>query len=64
MRMEGGKLQQQLNQRTAQLATTLNAYFQQQNVPIEVKYFASFFRFTYAGNASEFYLPLQFELLF
>lgn len=22
------------------------------------------FRFTYAGNASEFYLPLQFELLF
>ncbi|MFM7364965.1 MAG: aminotransferase class III-fold pyridoxal phosphate-dependent enzyme [Cuspidothrix sp.] len=64
MRMEGGKLQQQLNQRTAQLATTLNAFFQEQNVPIEVKHFASFFRFTYAGNASEFYLPLQFELLF
>ena len=64
MRMEGGKLQQQLNQRTSQLAATLNAFFQEQNVPIEVKYFASFFRFTYAGNTSEFYLPLQFELLF
>ncbi|MBW4644887.1 MAG: aminotransferase class III-fold pyridoxal phosphate-dependent enzyme [Goleter apudmare HA4340-LM2] len=64
MRMQGGKLQQQLNQQTAQLAATLNAFFKQESVPIEVTYFASFFRFTYAGNTNEFYLPLEFELLF
>jgi glutamate-1-semialdehyde aminotransferase len=64
MKMQGGTLQQQLNQRTAQLAATLNAYFKQEGVPIEITHFASFFRFTYAGNVSEFYLPIEFELLF
>ncbi|MBO3462772.1 aminotransferase class III-fold pyridoxal phosphate-dependent enzyme [Aetokthonos hydrillicola Thurmond2011] len=64
MKMQGGKLQQQLNQQTEKLAATLNAYFQQEGVPIKVLHFASFFRFTYAGNVNEFYLPIEFELLF
>jgi glutamate-1-semialdehyde-2,1-aminomutase len=64
MRMEGGKLQQQLNQQTTQLAATLNTFFQQEGTPIEVKHFASFFRLVFTGNTSEFYLPIEFELLF
>ncbi|MGK7877175.1 MAG: aminotransferase class III-fold pyridoxal phosphate-dependent enzyme [Xenococcaceae cyanobacterium] len=61
---EGVALQQQLNQRTSQLATTLNAYFEQESVPIKVVNFSSIFRFTFSGNASEVYVPIDLELLF
>ncbi|MEH2211070.1 non-ribosomal peptide synthetase/type I polyketide synthase [Nostoc sp.] len=46
----GPALQQQLNQRTAQLAETLNAYFEQEDVPIRIVYFGSLFRFSFSGN--------------
>lgn len=64
MKTQGASLQQQLNQRTKELAKTLNAFFQQESIPIKVTHFASLFRFTFAGNVSEFYLPIEFELLF
>ncbi|MBP5972975.1 aminotransferase class III-fold pyridoxal phosphate-dependent enzyme [Brasilonema sp. CT11] len=41
----GSKLQEKLNQRTAQLVDTLNSYFQQKQVPIKVVNFGSLFRF-------------------
>ncbi|MDF5729365.1 MAG: aminotransferase class III-fold pyridoxal phosphate-dependent enzyme [Rhizonema sp. PD38] len=41
----GAKLQEKLNQRTRQLAETLNSYFEQKQVPIRVVYFGSLFRF-------------------
>ncbi|MGI2902872.1 aminotransferase class III-fold pyridoxal phosphate-dependent enzyme [Tolypothrix sp. VBCCA 56010] len=41
----GPKLQEKLNQRTTQLAQTLNSYFEQKQVPIRVVNFGSLFRF-------------------
>ncbi|NMG07611.1 type I polyketide synthase [Brasilonema sp. UFV-L1] len=41
----GAKLQEELNQRTTQLAKTLNSYFEQKQVPIRVVHFGSLFRF-------------------
>ncbi|MHC5721344.1 MAG: aspartate aminotransferase family protein, partial [Nostoc sp.] len=41
----GYKLQEELNQRTTQLANTLNGYFEQKQVPIRVVNFGSLFRF-------------------
>ena len=41
----GSKLQEKLNQRTKQLAETLNSYFEQKQVPIQVVHFGSLFRF-------------------
>ncbi|MEJ6480683.1 aminotransferase class III-fold pyridoxal phosphate-dependent enzyme [Nostoc punctiforme UO1] len=49
----GSKLQEELNQRTTQLAETLNSYFEQKQVPIRVVNFGSLFRFncqTQLGN--------------
>ncbi|WP_223270081.1 type I polyketide synthase, partial [Nostoc sp. 'Peltigera membranacea cyanobiont' 213] len=62
--VEGSALQQQLNQRTSQLTTTLNAYFKQEDVPIKVTHFSSFFRFVLSGNSSYLYQPLELDLLF
>jgi natural product biosynthesis luciferase-like monooxygenase protein/amino acid adenylation domain-containing protein len=41
----GPALQDELNQRTARLAATLNALFEQEQVPIQVVHFSSLFRF-------------------
>ncbi|MEH2238965.1 MAG: aminotransferase class III-fold pyridoxal phosphate-dependent enzyme [Nostoc sp.] len=41
----GAKLQEELNQRTTQLAEILNSYFEQNLVPIQVVNFGSLFRF-------------------
>ncbi len=43
-------LQDELNQRTSQFAETLNAYFKQEEVPIQTAYFSSIFRFTFSAN--------------
>jgi acyl transferase domain-containing protein len=51
-------LQQQLNQRTAQLAETLNTYFQQEAVPIQVAHFGSLFRFIFSDNLDLFFYHL------
>jgi iturin family lipopeptide synthetase A len=44
----GPALQEQLNQRTAGLADTINAFFVQQEVPIQVVHFSSLFRFNFS----------------
>ena len=43
-------LQQQLNQRTSQLAETLNTYFKAEAVPIHIVHFGSLFRFAFSEN--------------
>lgn len=55
LKSQGTGLQEQLNQRTSYLATTLNTYFEQEGVPIRIVYFGSLFRFAFSGN---------FDLLF
>ena len=50
LKEQGPGLQQQLNERTAALADTLNRYFESEDVPIKIEQFSSFFRFALAGN--------------
>ncbi len=58
LKAEGPALQERLNQRTAAFADTLNAYFQVEELSIRVAYFASIFRFEFAGNLELFYYHL------
>ncbi|MBE8994630.1 non-ribosomal peptide synthetase/type I polyketide synthase [Microcystis aeruginosa] len=50
LKEQGPGLQQQLTERTAALANTLNRYFQAEDVPIKIEHFSSFFRFALSGN--------------
>jgi len=45
LKTKGPSLQQQLNQRTSQFAEALNAYFEEDGLPIQVKNFGSLFGF-------------------
>ncbi|OYD97947.1 non-ribosomal peptide synthetase [Nostoc sp. 'Peltigera membranacea cyanobiont' 210A] len=53
----GPKLQQELSEKTTKLAQTLNSYFEQRQVPIQVVHFGSLFRFIAS-------FPLKFGQLF
>jgi glutamate-1-semialdehyde 2,1-aminomutase len=46
LKSHGPSLQQQLNQRTSQFAEALNAYFEEDGLPIQIKHFGSLFGFT------------------
>jgi acyl transferase domain-containing protein len=50
IKSRGCALQEQLNQRTANLAATLNAYFERENLPIKIAHFGSLFRFAFSSN--------------
>ncbi len=50
LKRQGPALQARLNERTTYLATTLNAFFAAEAVPIRVVHFASLFRFAFSGN--------------
>ncbi|RCJ35327.1 hypothetical protein A6770_15985 [Nostoc minutum NIES-26] len=50
LKMQGAVLHEQLNQRTSQLAATLNAYFEQEDVPIRIVHCGSLFRFSFKTN--------------
>ncbi|MEC0210153.1 amino acid adenylation domain-containing protein [Paenibacillus ehimensis] len=50
-----GKLQTELNARTAALASELNDYFVQGNVPMKVVHFGSLFRFVLKGDLELFF---------
>ncbi|WP_375501417.1 amino acid adenylation domain-containing protein [uncultured Nostoc sp.] len=58
LKNQGSGLQEQLNQRTAQLAQTLNTFFEQEHVPIQVVYFGSLFRFSFKKNLDLFFYHL------
>lgn len=50
LQARGPSLQEELNQRTASLAATLNTFFKEENLPIQVVHFGSLFRFAFTGN--------------
>lgn len=58
LKAEGPALQENLNRRTAKLASTLNQFFEAENVPIKVMHFASTFQFKFSGNLEMFYYQL------
>ncbi len=55
LKAQGQSLQNDLNTKTARFAETLNAWFTQEQVPIQIAWFGSLFRFEFSSN---------FELLF
>ena len=52
---EGPALQAALNERTAQIADTLNAFFAEAEAPIKVTWFGSMFRFEFTENLDLFF---------
>ncbi|MEH2382481.1 MAG: amino acid adenylation domain-containing protein [Nostoc sp.] len=50
LKNSGTKLQEELARKTQKLADTLNLYFEQNQLPIQVTYFGSLFRFDYPPN--------------
>jgi len=50
LKEQGPALQEGLNEKTERLAKTLNAYFGENGIPIEVVYFGSLFRFAFSSN--------------
>lgn len=50
LQARGPSLQEELNRRTATLAAALNTFFAEENLPIQVVYFGSLFRFAFTGN--------------
>lgn len=52
LKTQGSSLQKQLNQRTSQFVKTLNAYFQKEELPIEMVHFGSLFGSASSGNSS------------
>ncbi len=51
LRQAGPALQRELNARTARLAESLDRFFVERGVPSRVHHFASWFHFTFAGEA-------------
>lgn len=64
IKLEGSHLYQQLNAKTKQFATTLNDYFQQQELPIHLAYFGSVLRLGMSGNYTYLHQPLEMDLLY
>ncbi|MEM7127273.1 MAG: amino acid adenylation domain-containing protein [Chloroflexota bacterium] len=58
LKEEGPALQSALNERTERLATTLNDYFTQEELPISIVYFGSLFRFDFRQNLDLFFYHL------
>ncbi len=55
---EGAALQSRLNGRTAELAGTLNRFFEEAQAPIRVTWFGSMFRFEFSANLDLFFYHL------
>ena len=70
LKEQGPGLQEELNQRTAELANQLNSYFQAEEIPIELVYFGSMFRFALVKDSAltvfipNVFQPLELNLLF
>jgi len=55
MKAQSPQLQENLNKKTDRMAKTLNAYFEENKIPIRISHFASVFRFEMIGNLDLFY---------
>ncbi|WP_193657821.1 aminotransferase class III-fold pyridoxal phosphate-dependent enzyme [Bacillus cereus] len=58
LKSEGTNLQSELNRRTANLVTTLNEFFKQNEVPMHMVHFGSLFRFVSLGDLDLFFYLL------
>ena len=50
LKTSGASLQETLARKTTQLAATLNAYFEQQQLPMQIVHFGSLFRFNHSST--------------
>ncbi|RCX16297.1 acyl transferase domain-containing protein [Anaerobacterium chartisolvens] len=64
MKEEGNALQERVNKLTSDTVNTLNNYFEDNDVPLRIKYFASQFRFDGYGGLDLRKLPIEIELFF
>lgn len=64
MKEEGNALQERVNKLTADTVNILNNYFEDNDVPLRIKYFASQFRFDGYGGLDIRKLPIELELFF
>ena len=64
IKKEGPEVQYQLNERTAQFAKNLNAFFEQEEQPVKLASFGSIFRLVWSDNISYQHQPLEMDLLF
>jgi glutamate-1-semialdehyde aminotransferase/acyl carrier protein len=55
----GPDLYHTLNQRTADLARTLNDFFAEKDFPLRIEYFSSLFRFSFSGNMDILFMRLM-----
>ncbi len=53
-----------MNRRTEQFADSLNAWFEQEEVPLRISYFASQFKFDSFGSYSPLLQPIELDLLY
>jgi glutamate-1-semialdehyde aminotransferase len=60
IKSHGLSLQQQLNQRTSHFAQQLNAYFEEEKLPLQIEYFGSVFGFTTSKDSAS---PSMMQLL-
>ncbi|BAY50183.1 amino acid adenylation (plasmid) [Scytonema sp. HK-05] len=61
IKRRGLPLHEELNQRTAKMAATLNAYFEIENLPIKIVHFGSLFRFAFSENADLLFYHLLYR---
>ncbi|MBF0290159.1 MAG: aminotransferase class III-fold pyridoxal phosphate-dependent enzyme, partial [SAR324 cluster bacterium] len=64
MKEQGPDLQKGVNQKTTYFAKTINAFFKEQKIPLQVTYFASQFRFEGSGKYHFLLKPLEVDLFF
>ncbi|MBF0469301.1 MAG: AMP-binding protein, partial [Desulfamplus sp.] len=61
---QGPKLQMELNRKTRFLADELNSFFKEEEIPIEVVYFGSLFRFAFSTNLELLFYHLMVKGVF
>jgi len=64
LKEKGPALQEMVNEKVKFLADTLNDFFEQERVPITVRYFGSLFRFESFGKYDLALMPIEMELFF
>ncbi|MGR3219879.1 MAG: amino acid adenylation domain-containing protein [Candidatus Anammoxibacter sp.] len=64
LKSNGPALQINVNQRTERFVSTMNAYFEVENVPLRIVHCASFFRFVSFGEYDVRLQPITIDLLF
>lgn len=64
MKEEGESLQKRINTLTSDTVNILNKYFEENDVPLRIKHFASQFRFDGYGGLDLRKLPIEIELFF